>query len=75
MYGLRRQTTWTTLSSRLCSRFGTVRDFVAKSQKSTKERDTATQWDVVAVSLSLSPRLYSFSIVDVSGTKGKDSCV
>ena len=36
MYGLRRQTTWTTLSSRLCSRFGTVRDFVAKSQKSTR---------------------------------------
>ena len=75
MYGLRRQTTWTTLSSRLCSRFGTVRDFVAKSQKSTKERDTATQWDAVAVSFSLSPRLYSFSIVDVSGTRERDSCV
>ena len=36
MYGLRRQTTWTTLSSRLCSRFGTVRDFAAKTQKSTR---------------------------------------
>ena len=75
MYGLRRQTTWTTLSSRLCSRFGTVRDFVAKSQKSTKERDTATQWDVVAVSFSLSPRLYSFSIVDVSGTQQTEQTI
>ena len=61
-------------SAGLCGEISEV-DQVLWMCQGAKERDTATQWDAVAVSFSLSPRLYSFSIVDVSGTQQTEQTI